>query len=133
MNEGGGKKFWNNGPIAARLYSGGKDRVIVRENGNTKPLNPQIGSDHDEEGGFSWGSASPAGKRLAMALLKDALEDDKRAAEFADFFNARVISILPERWTMTRERILSYTEMMEREKITESLLDANAPTKTKRT
>ena len=34
---------------------------------------------------------------------------------------------------MTRERILSYTEMMEREKITESLLDASAPTKTKRT
>ncbi len=68
-----------------------------------------------------------------MALLKDALEDDKRAAELADFFNARVISILPERWTMTRERILSYTEMMEREKITESLLDASAPTKTKRT
>ena len=68
-----------------------------------------------------------------MALLKDALEDDKRAAELADRFNARVISILPERWTMTRERILSYTEMMGREKITESLLDANAPTKTKRT
>ena len=133
MNEGGGKKFWNNGPIAARLYSGAKERVIVRENGTTKPLNPQIGSDHDEEGGFSWGSTSPAGKRLAMALLKDALEDDKRAAELADLFNARVISILPERWTMTRERILSYTEMMGREKITESLLDANAPTKTKRT
>jgi hypothetical protein len=133
MSEGSGKNFWNSGPIAARLYSGGKDRVMVRENGTTKPLNPQIGSDHDEEGGFSWGSTSPAGKRLAMALLKDALEDDKRAAELADRFNARVISILPERWTMTRERILSYTEMMGREKITESLLDANAPTKTKRT
>jgi hypothetical protein len=132
MSEGGGKKLWNNGPIAARLYSGGKERVTVRENGNTRPLNPQIGSDHGEEGGFSWGSASPAGKRLAMALLKDALEDDKRAAEFADLFNARVISILPARWTMTRERILSYTEMMGREKITEILLDANAPTKTKR-
>jgi hypothetical protein len=33
---------------------------------------------------------------------------------------------------MTRERIFSYTEMLGREKIIEILLDANAPTKTKR-
>ena len=62
-----------------------------------------------------------------MALLKDALEDEKRASEFADIFNARVISILPERWTLTRERILSHTQVMAREAISDLLLKATAP------
>jgi hypothetical protein len=62
-----------------------------------------------------------------MALLKDALGDEKRASELADIFNARVISILPERWTLTRERVLSYAAVMARDKISDLLLIATAP------
>jgi Family of unknown function (DUF6166) len=114
------RKIWNGAPVATRLYFGRKEGVVVRENGTSKPLHPN--ADPDGQGDFSWGSESPAGKRLAMALLRDALEDEKRASELADIFNARVISILPERWTLTRERILSYTDIMAREQISDLLL-----------
>lgn len=120
-----GRKSWNGAPVATRLYFGRKEGVVVRENGTSRPLAPQV--DTDGQGNFSWGSESPAGKRLAMALLKDALEDEKRASELADIFNARVISILPERWTLTRERILSHTQVMAREQISELLLNVISP------
>jgi Family of unknown function (DUF6166) len=132
VNEISRKKFWSVTPVAECLYSGHKQGVVVRENGITRPLDPQTGSDPDEEGSFSWGSASPAGKRLAAALLKDALADDKRAAELADVFNTRVISILPERWTMTRARIVSYADMMARERISALLIEAISPASTGR-
>lgn len=132
VNEITRKKFWSVTPVAECLYSGHKQGVVVRENGKTRPLNPQIGSDADDEGSFSWGSVSPAGKRLALALLKDALADDKRATELADVFNARVISILPDRWTMTRARIVSYADLMARERINDLLIEAISPASTKR-
>jgi Family of unknown function (DUF6166) len=119
------RKSWNGAAIATRLYFGRKEGVVVRENGTSRPLDPQVDTDGGKN--FSWGSESPAGKRLAIALLKDALEDEKRASELADIFNARVISILPERWTLTRERILSHTRVMAREQISDLLLDAISP------
>ncbi len=127
VNEKSQKGLWDTAPVAARLYSGRREGVIVREGEMIRALNPAR-PDLEGHSGFSWGSASPSGKRLAMALLKDALEDEKRAAELADAFNARVISILPERWTMTRERILSYTDVMSREKIDQSLLGISPAT-----
>jgi hypothetical protein len=75
---------------------------------------------------FAWGSLSSAGKRLAVALLSDALEDDQRASDFAELFSTRVIAILPERWTMTRERILSYVDLIARQKINELLADTSS-------
>jgi hypothetical protein len=114
------RKFWNGAPVATRLYFGRKEGVVVRENGTSKPLDPHAGQ--NSQSCFSWGCESPAGKCLAMALLRDALEDEKRASELADIFNARVISILPERWTLSRERILSYTDIMAREQISDLLL-----------
>ena len=119
------RKPWNHTPLASRLYFGRKEGVLVRENGTSRPLDPE--ADAEGESNFSWGCESPAGKRLAVALLRDALEDEKRASELADIFNARVISILPERWTLTRERILSYTQVMAREAISDFLLKAIAP------
>lgn len=107
-------------PCGDASLFGPQGGVVVRENGTSKPLDPS--ADTDGKGCFSWGSESPAGKRLAMVLLRDALEDEKRASELADIFNARVISILPERWTLTRERILSYTDIIGREQIGDLLL-----------
>jgi hypothetical protein len=119
------RKSWNGSPVASRLYFGRKEGVVVRENGTSRPLDPQ--ADVEGESNFSWGCESPAGKRLAVALLRDALEDEKRAFELADVFNARVISILPERWTLTRERILSHTQVMAREAISDFLLKSISP------
>jgi hypothetical protein len=131
MNEVIQQKFWNGIPIAARLYSGGKEGVVVRENGKSRPLNPHVDPNRDRRSNFSWGSANPEGKLLAMALLKDALEDDNRASELADVFAGRVISILPERWTMTRKRIISYADVMALEKINDILFAPVTPENTK--
>ena len=108
----------------ARHYSGGNDGVVVRENGRSRPLSPRIGPDADSQSDFAWGSTSPAGKRLALALLADALEDERRASDWAELFSARVIAILPERWTMTRERVLSYVDLIARQKMNETFVEA---------
>src|ERR1700722_4343855 len=99
----------NPGPVVERLYSGRKDSVIVRENGQWRPLAPRLDLDSENSGDFAWGEATPAGKRLALAMLADALGNDDRAVELAEIFNNRVVAILPERWTMTRARVVSHT------------------------
>jgi hypothetical protein len=122
------RKTWNGAHVATRLYFGRREGVVVRENGASRPLK-QL--DPNGQSNFNWGSAGPAGKPLALALLTDALEDEKRASELADTFNARVISILPERWVLTRERVLSHTRVMAREQISDLLLEAIAPSNSK--
>jgi hypothetical protein len=113
--------LWNSAPIATRIYSGRREQVFVKENGALRPLITQAG-----ENNFSWGPGSRAGKRLAMALLTNALEDEKRASDLADRFTARVVSILPERWHMTRERVLAYADVMGRDKINDLLIEARS-------
>lgn len=88
-----------------RVYCGRDREVFVRDSEGARPLRPPAESSTDAQNHFSWGVDDQAGKRLAAALLADALDDDKRTAELTDIFNARVISILPQRWSMTRERI----------------------------
>jgi Family of unknown function (DUF6166) len=104
---------------SARRYSGEKDSVTISENGDTRRLRARPDLDPIGRSDFAWGSISPAGKRLALALLSDALEDDQRACDLADIFSTRVIAILPERWTMTRERVLSYIDLITRQKLNE--------------
>ena len=93
----------------------------MKENGASQPLITQTG-----ENIFSWGPGSRAGNQLAMALLTNALEDEKRASELADRFTARVVSILPERWYMTRERVLAHADVMARDKINDLLIEARS-------
>lgn len=109
-------KFWNSASIASRIYSGRGSGVIVRENGTTKSLSPRVDGGENQSG-FTWGSAGASGKRLALALLADALENDQRASALAEVFSARVISILPDRWTMTRARVLAYADLLAREPV----------------
>jgi Family of unknown function (DUF6166) len=111
----------NPGPVVERLYSGRKDSVIVRENGQWRPLAPRLDLDSENSGDFAWGEATPAGKRLALAMLADALGNDDRAVELAEIFNNRVVAILPERWTMTRARVVSHADLMFRESIQDRL------------
>src|SRR5262249_52831709 len=101
--------------------------VVVRENGTARPLYPRVDLDSDSQIDFAWGVTSKAGRRLALALLADALGDDERARDLAEVFSRRVIAILPERWTMTRERILSYADLVARQKINETFLKTVRP------
>jgi hypothetical protein len=68
---------------------------------------------------LKWGRENNKGKRLAVALLADALNDDKQAVDLAEAFTARVVAMLPERWTMSRARFRSFVTIITRETLNE--------------
>jgi uncharacterized protein DUF6166 len=100
--------------LKERFYSGGLNgRVTVREAAAKRPLDNR--SDlRDYSTMFEWGRDSAGAAQLSLALLADALDNDARAQLLHQHFKNRVILDLPERWTMTRSRILAHAKMLER-------------------
>jgi hypothetical protein len=103
--------------MAERFYSGREDHVSIREGAQSLPLNARLDLDPEGQTVLKWGRANSKGKRLAIALLADALSDDRVAVHLAEAFTARVVAMLPERWTMSRTRILSFVEIIKRESL----------------
>jgi hypothetical protein len=101
--------------MTERFYSGREDHVSIREGQQLLPLNARLDLDPEGQTVLKWGRANSKGKRLAIALLADALSDDRVAVDLAEAFTARVVAMLPERWTMSRTRILSFVEIIKRE------------------
>lgn len=86
-----------------RFYSGKATiGVTVRENGSTRVLEPSPGL---ERRAFTWGRNQSGAEQLALALLRDALDDEEMARRFHQRFSRRVISNFPDNWTVTRTRI----------------------------
>jgi hypothetical protein len=108
-----------------RIYTGREDGVVVREADSSRPLGEQAYPDRKGQKESSWGCQSLTGRKLALALLADALEDGERASDLADSFTRRVVSILPERWTMTQARIISYAELIDRQLLEERFLKSD--------
>jgi len=98
-----------------RFYSGEATghQVTVREEGERLPL--ALRADlRRHSSAFAWRlSVDPGCAQLALALLADALGDDSRAMRLQEAFRRRVVEILPDRWTITRSRILAHVEMLE--------------------
>jgi len=101
--------------VAERFYSGERDgAVTVRDQGGeTRPLLCRF--DYRE---YVTGRAgkNPDHTRLALTLLGDALDDERRAVEAHEYFMKRVIPVLPPRFTISRTRVLAYVNEMESEK-----------------
>jgi hypothetical protein len=96
-----------------RFYSGkGSGEVTVRERGLSRALEPRAGSSSEEPRSFTWGRNETGATQLAFALLADALCDDAEARRWHQNFRRRVITNFPERWTITRSRILAHVQMM---------------------
>jgi Family of unknown function (DUF6166) len=104
--------------MAERFYSGREDRVTVREDEQSRPLDPRLNLDRNGQTRFKWGREHTVGNRLAVALLADALNDDNLAVDLAKALTARVVVMLPERWTMSRARVLSFVDIIARESLT---------------
>jgi hypothetical protein len=102
--------------VAERFYSGREDGVSVREAAESRRLDPRLDLD-PEQHEFWWGREDADGNRLAIALLADALDDDKVAIDLAEAFTARVVVMLPDRWTMSRTRVLSFVDIILRESL----------------
>ena len=106
--------------MAERYYSGDAfGQVSVREGftaadgSNRAKLRPRHDLHRYPAANFSWGSDSPGQLQLSLALLADALGDDERALKFHQDFSRRVVSIFPDRWTITRARIVAHANTIE--------------------
>lgn len=100
--------------LKERLYSSSLNaQVTVREASERRPLDVRTDL-HNHSATFEWGRDSAGAAQLSLALLADALGNDTRAQFLHQKFKSRVIVDLPERWTMTRSRILAHAKMLER-------------------
>ena len=95
-----------------RFYSGAGSEITVREGEDKRPLDirPDL-LQHDT--GFAWGHEGAGAEQLGLALLADALGNEARAIRLYREFTRRVIATLPERWTITRSRIVAHVHMLE--------------------
>ena len=110
--------------MTERFYSGERDTgaVTVRDagsSGEAKPLHCRFD--------YRKYMTERAGRnsehvRLALTLLGDALEDERRAAEAHEYFVKRVIPVLPKKFTISRTRVLAYVNVMPSDKSVEAFL-----------
>lgn len=106
--------------MAERYYSGDafgqvsvREGVAVADGSNRTRLNPRFDIHRYPAAGFFWGGDGPGQLQLALALLADALGDDECALQFHPEFSQRVVSIFPERWTITRTRMKAHINSIE--------------------
>jgi hypothetical protein len=106
--------------LSERFYLGQRDgQVTVREGngGARRPLPPRyVWLKHGADG------SGPA--QIALTLLADALGDEARAIETHEYFSRRVVERFPQRWAITRSRVLAYVHMIEHEKRADLALEA---------
>jgi hypothetical protein len=103
-----------------RFYSGQRDgQVTVREGiggANKRPLEPRSVLFKHGEKGFPRLSDHSGRAHIALAILVDAVGDEAYAIEAHEYFSRRVLARFPDRWTITRSRVLAYVNMLEHEK-----------------
>jgi hypothetical protein len=85
----------------------GSGPVLVREGAIKRPL------DLPRNLGKHWPTEIQSAARLSLALLADALHNNDRALRLHERFNWRVVSILPDKWILTRSRIVAYANTIE--------------------
>jgi len=96
------------------FYSGARPgTVTVREGGAHRTLSPRADLRQNASGSFTWGPAERSPTLLSLSLLADALGNDERALNLHQRFHRRVVTMLPERWTMSRSRVIAHAEMIE--------------------
>jgi len=90
------------------LLENGSALVSIIEDGiRPHPLPPRFDLDNHSPTGFAWGYGGSGPAQLALALLADALGDDKRALRLHQQFKWRVVLHLPTstQWTLSAEQI----------------------------
>lgn len=91
-----------------RIYVGTPDGIVMvtstQDRGATaKPLNPRLDLIRKIPTGFSWGFTGSGPHQLSLALLADALGDDRLALALMIPFTHRVLASIPadEPWSMS--------------------------------
>jgi hypothetical protein len=100
--------------------------VTVRDGigaASKRPLPPHaVLFKHGEKGSTRIGDGSGSAE-IALALLADALGNEARAMAMHETFSRRVVALFPERWTISRTRVISYLSLIEFERRTGTTSD----------
>jgi hypothetical protein len=109
--------------MTERFYSGERDGALTVRDGDGSRLTRPLQCRFDYRKYITDRAAkNPDHTRLALTLLGDALEDERRAVEAHEYFMRRVIPLLPARFTISRSRVLAYVNEMESERRTEAFV-----------
>lgn len=97
-----------------KTYRGWRDangicHVVVDEDKVTRKLDPRLDLDNHSPDGFEWGYGGSGPAQLALALLADALGDDKQAVRLHQAFKwEKIAGLMRDRaWRMTDEEIIA--------------------------
>jgi hypothetical protein len=106
--------------LTERFYSGQRDgQVTVRDGiggAKKRPLEPRFVQPKHGEKGFARPGDGSGSTQIALTLLADALGDEASAIATHEYFSRRVVALFPERWTISRSRVLAYVNLIELEK-----------------
>ena len=108
-----------------KAYSGRRDRsggTIVRivEHGDAHALPLRLDLENRSPTGFEWGYGGSGPAQLALAILADALDNDRLARQLYQKFKWRVIAPLPRDrpWQISQRRVLEVVCELIKENIT---------------
>lgn len=107
--------------LSERFYSGQRNGQVTFRDGvggaKKRLLEPRLAllNKHGEERVVR-PSDEPGRAQIALSLLADALGNEERAIATHKHFSRRVVTLFPERWTITRSRVLAYVDLIEQEK-----------------
>lgn len=109
------------GVLTERFYSGQRDGQMTFRDGvggaKTRLLERHLLSPNKRGGERLTRPSDRSGRaEIALTLLADALGDEGRAVETHEYFSRRVVALFPQRWTITRSRVLAYVDLIEHEK-----------------
>jgi hypothetical protein len=80
-----------------------------------RPLEPRSVLFKRGEKGFAPSRGSEC-SQIALTILADALGDEASAIKTHEYFGRRVVALFPDRWTISRSRVLAYVNLIEHEK-----------------
>ena len=85
-----------------KTYEGWREGYAVIVTVNGRPLNPRLDLYNHSPTGFEWGYCGSGPAQLALAILADYLQDDRKALDIYQRFKWAVVTELPrKRWTLT--------------------------------
>lgn|SRR5579885_1943873 len=90
------------------IYSGSLKRGVVRFDGrDRRPLDPRTDIINHSPTGFAWGYSGSGPAQLALAILVDALGDERWAERLHHEFKRRVVANWPPDadWTITSDEV----------------------------
>lgn len=87
-------------------------RVVVVEAGRRRPLRWRLDLANHSPTGLSWGYQGSGPAQCALAILADALGDDRRAVELHQAFKRECIALLSQtrRWVMNQDDVLAWAK-----------------------